>query len=75
MTPGGAPMLTRIRHRQALVNVVDTLKRIAQLEAQPELALIAEDVRAAMQSIGRITGKVGVEDVLDQIFSAFCIGK
>lgn len=75
MTPGDAPTLTRIRHRQALSDVVDALRRLAQAGASPELALMAEDVRMAMQSIGRITGKVGVEEVLDQIFSAFCIGK
>jgi tRNA modification GTPase len=75
MTPGDAPMLTRIRHRQALGDVVAALRHVAPEDAPPELALIAEDVRMAMQSIGRVTGKVGVEDVLDQIFSAFCIGK
>lgn len=75
MAPGDMPMLTRLRHRQALADVVDALKRVQRADAQPELALIAEDVRMAMQSIGRITGKVGVEGVLDQIFSSFCIGK
>jgi tRNA modification GTPase len=75
MAPGDAPMLTRARHRQALADVVEALRRALQAEALSELALIAEDVRMAMQAIGRITGKIGVEDVLDQIFSTFCIGK
>lgn len=39
------------------------------------LELRAEDVRRAAQALGRITGRVDVEDVLDQIFSRFCIGK
>ena len=40
-----------------------------------ELALLAEDLRLAARAIGRITGAVGVEDVLDRIFATFCIGK
>ena len=40
---------------------------------QPEL--MAEDVRLALRSIGRITGRVDVEDLLDVIFRDFCIGK
>lgn len=75
MTLGDVPMLTRMRHRQALGDVAEALGRLEQTDAPQELALIAEDVRNAMQAIGRITGKVGVEDVLDQIFSTFCIGK
>ncbi len=75
MAPGDLPVLTRLRHRQALADVVGALKRVQDAEALPELALIAEDVRMAMQSMGRITGKVNVESVLDQIFSSFCIGK
>ncbi|MGI9486049.1 MAG: tRNA uridine-5-carboxymethylaminomethyl(34) synthesis GTPase MnmE [Geminicoccaceae bacterium] len=75
MAPGDAPVLTRARHRQALVEVTTALARIEQARPAPELALIAEDLRIAMQAMGRITGRVGVEDVLDQIFSTFCIGK
>ncbi|MBL8675273.1 MAG: hypothetical protein JNL07_10325, partial [Rhodospirillales bacterium] len=37
--------------------------------------LVAEDVRLAAREIGRITGRVGVEDLLDVIFRDFCIGK
>ena len=44
-------------------------------EAQEELALLAECMREASAALGRITGAVDVEDVLDHIFSRFCIGK
>ncbi len=75
MAPGDAPVLTRARHRRALVEVSEALGRIEAAPSPPELALVAEDLRLAMQAMGSITGKVGVEDVLDRIFSAFCIGK
>jgi tRNA modification GTPase len=67
-----APALTRMRHRLALQDCVAALARA--LEAPlPELA--AEDVRLAARSLGRITGRVDVEDLLDIIFRDFCIGK
>jgi tRNA modification GTPase len=67
-----APVLTRARHRSALKDCVEALAR-AQNAAMPELA--AEDLRLASRALGRITGKVDVEDLLDVIFRDFCIGK
>ena len=66
------PALTRVRHRLALQESLDHLSRA--LHAQG-LELCAEDMRMAMRSIGRITGRVDVEDLLDVIFSSLCIGK
>lgn len=66
------PPLTRTRHREALAACVSALGR-ATLATMPELA--AEDVRLAVRSLGKITGRVDVEDVLDVIFRDFCIGK
>ncbi|HAJ20505.1 MAG TPA: tRNA uridine-5-carboxymethylaminomethyl(34) synthesis GTPase MnmE, partial [Rhodospirillaceae bacterium] len=43
--------------------------------AQPELALSGEDIRVALMEMGRITGRVDVETVLDVVFQEFCIGK
>jgi tRNA modification GTPase len=40
-----------------------------------QLELRAEDIRLAAIAIGRLTGRIDVEDMLDQIFSRFCIGK
>ncbi|HYH22586.1 MAG TPA: tRNA uridine-5-carboxymethylaminomethyl(34) synthesis GTPase MnmE [Azospirillum sp.] len=68
----GAPALTRARHRAALEECRDALGR-ALGAPLPELA--AEDVRLASRALGRITGRVDVEDVLDVIFRDFCIGK
>jgi tRNA modification GTPase len=75
MAPGEAPMLTRARHRAALQSAQEALGRIAGLPADAELALVAEDLRLAVRAIGRITGRVAVEDLLDVIFGEFCIGK
>lgn len=68
----GAPALTRVRHRRALEACVDALVRAVGADA-PEL--VAEDLRLAVQALGRITGRVDVEDLLDVIFRDFCIGK
>ena len=67
-----APLLTRARHREALEVAEDALRR--SLDAGlPELR--AEDLRLAWRSLGRITGRVDVEDLLDVIFADFCLGK
>ena len=72
--PGGAPLLTRPRHRQALGDAVAALRHALAAPAdRPEL--LAEDLRLAMRAVGRITGRVDVEDLLDFVFRDFCIGK
>ena len=68
----GPPPLTRARHRAALLEALARLDG-ARIAAWPELR--AEDLRLAMRALGRITGAVGVEDILDAIFRQFCIGK
>jgi tRNA modification GTPase len=69
--------LTRRRHRSALEDCVGYLDRFSEVaKAGPDAGeLAAEDLRLAARCLGRITGQVDVEDVLDQIFSEFCIGK
>jgi tRNA modification GTPase len=67
-----APVLTRARHREALETALAALQR--SLDAGlPELR--AEDLRLAWRSLGRITGRVDVEELLDVIFRDFCLGK
>lgn len=66
------PSLTRQRHRDALQECKASLERSL---AAPLPELVAEDLRMALRSLGRITGRVDVEDLLDVIFSDFCIGK
>ncbi|HYN40114.1 MAG TPA: tRNA uridine-5-carboxymethylaminomethyl(34) synthesis GTPase MnmE [Rhodospirillales bacterium] len=67
-----APALTRQRHRAALTSCLAALRRV---ERGPAVELLAEDLRTAAAALGRITGRVDVEQVLDVIFRDFCIGK
>ena len=71
-TDTGAPVLTRARHRAALEECQNHLCRAV---SAPLPDMRAEDVRLAMRALGRITGRVDVEDLLDIIFRDFCIGK
>jgi tRNA modification GTPase len=71
---GEIPALTRERHRQAIAAAVEALDRI---QAEPDLPceVVAEEVRLAQHAVGRIAGRVDVEDVLGEVFGRFCIGK
>jgi tRNA modification GTPase len=71
----GDALITRARHRAALEACVGHLDRLAAGAGLglPELA--AEDLRLAVRALGEVGGHVGVEDVLDRLFSGFCIGK
>jgi tRNA modification GTPase len=69
-----APAITQVRHRRLIETCAESLA--AFLAGKPhEIELRAEDLRRAADALGRITGRVDVEDVLDQVFKRFCIGK
>ncbi|XP_068174856.1 tRNA modification GTPase GTPBP3, mitochondrial isoform X2 [Antennarius striatus] len=70
----GAPTLTQARHRAHLQQCVVALAQYQQYR-DIDLALAAEGVRLALTCLGRITGRVGAEEILDIIFKDFCIGK
>jgi tRNA modification GTPase len=67
-----APALTRERHRHILLRATEALQ-ISVDASEPEVA--AEEMRVAMRELGRITGRVDVEELLDVVFRDFCIGK
>lgn len=67
-----SPLITQERYRVALQECVKNLQSFS-LEKNIELA--AEDLRLTAREIGKIIGDVGVENILDAIFSRFCIGK
>jgi tRNA modification GTPase len=68
-------LVTRARHRRALEETVSALERVLAAGPSGDDELIAEDLRAATTTLGRLTGRVDVEDILDVIFRDFCIGK
>jgi tRNA modification GTPase len=70
--PETATPLTRSRHRAALR---EALACLAELDGAGLPELRAECLRAASAALGRITGRVGIEAVLDAVFREFCIGK
>lgn len=71
--PSESPMITRERHRESLEQSLFHLKRY--LDVPLELELQAEELRLAAHTIAKITGQILVDDILDVVFSRFCIGK
>ncbi len=71
-----SPFVSTVRQKTALVNTAHCLESVVegvQNRLSPEL--ISSDLRAAMSALGEITGDVTTEEILDSIFSSFCIGK
>ncbi len=70
-----APLVTSVRHRDALARAVDSIGAAQAAAGSVPADLLAVDIRAALNALGEITGETIGEDLLDQIFSKFCIGK
>ena len=68
-------LITRERHRQNLEKCVEHLQTFEEKNNLEEFDKASEDLRLAIRYLGRITGKVDVEEILDSIFNDFCIGK
>ncbi len=66
--------LTQVRHRQALIDCRDALDQFL-VGSDLGVEVRAEALRQAAVALGRLTGRIDVEDVLGEIFSRFCIGK
>ncbi|MGD9838459.1 MAG: tRNA uridine-5-carboxymethylaminomethyl(34) synthesis GTPase MnmE [Afipia sp.] len=71
---GEMALVSRARHRTLLRETVEALDRAGR-SADMGDELLAEELRIAIHSLGRLTGRVDVEDILDAIFREFCIGK
>ena len=70
------PVITRTRHREALQSCLNSIKSAkTALLSDEEPEIVAEELRAAAKSLGRVVGAVDVEDLLDVVFGDFCIGK
>lgn len=75
VTGAAAPLITRARHREAFAECVQGLEVfLSGTETLPP-ELLAEELRQAARSLGRVAGTVDVEDLLDVVFRDFCIGK
>ena len=68
-------LITRTRHRHNLNQCLDHLKDFVEKKNAEEYDKAAEDLRLATRHLGKITGKVDVEEILGSVFNDFCIGK
>jgi tRNA modification GTPase len=66
-------VVAEARHHDALLRAAESLARAQEQLAQP--TLMASDLRDAVNGLGEITGETVGEEILDRIFSQFCIGK
>lgn len=74
LSGGDFPAVTRERHRLRLLDALASVEAgRAALDRAPEMA--GDDLRRAAEALSRVTGAIGVEDVLGEVFSTFCIGK
>lgn len=71
---GEDSLIGRERQRQLLIDSADGLRRALAITGQGD-ELVAEELRSAASSLGRLLGRVDIEDVLDKIFREFCVGK
>jgi tRNA modification GTPase len=72
---GEDALVTRARHRSELEAVARHLEAAASLSSADPIEFLAEELRLATRSLGRLTGRVDVDEIYDVIFSSFCIGK
>jgi tRNA modification GTPase len=72
LLPGTGEVALNARHRAALFDVLECLRSAGRTT---DLIIVAEALRTARSSLDRVTGRAGVEDMLDALFGRFCIGK
>ncbi|MBV8564751.1 MAG: tRNA uridine-5-carboxymethylaminomethyl(34) synthesis GTPase MnmE [Methylobacteriaceae bacterium] len=70
-----SPLITRARHREALLAAKEALDRACAAPMDTMVELLAEDIRLAARRLGRIAGLIDTEEILREIFARFCIGK
>lgn len=69
----GHGLMFRLRHRKHVQDCIEALQGYNEVKEQLELA--SEELRYAAKALGKITGAIDIEDILDAIFSEFCVGK
>lgn len=73
-TAGDAPLVTRARQRGLLQDALAALLRAGTSRSAGD-EIVAEELRIAATALGRLLGRIDVEDILGEIFGKFCIGK
>lgn len=73
--PAESALVSRERHRRALDEACAAFRRASEIDSGDREDVIAEELRTAVRSLGRLLGRVDVDDILDVIFRDFCIGK
>ena len=69
-------LITRLRHKQALLSAEESIAHaLLAIEQEVTSDCVAVDLRASLQYLGEITGSTSTDDILDRVFSEFCIGK
>ena len=69
-------MVTNLRHQQELIKTEHALQQVIErIEKAITNDILAMEIRQALQHLGEITGEITTDDLLDNIFSKFCIGK
>ena len=71
------PTISQTRHRTHLTNCLDHINTYFEITSQDnhDVVIATEEIRRAMRELGKITGHVSTEQILDIIFKDFCIGK
>ena len=75
ISPKENAYLTKERHVKCVEKAILAFERSIKLDINKDPELLSEELRSAANAIGSITNAIDVEDVLDDIFSSFCIGK
>ena len=71
-TSQSTQIITRARYRESLTECLENLEMFS---FNKPVELSAEDIRLAARALGKITGQIEVDEILDKIFGSFCIGK
>ena len=75
LEPNEPTMLSNLRQINGVKNALKALKRIKNLSLKKETELVAEELRLSSSAISNVTSVVDIDEILDEIFSKFCIGK
>ena len=73
--PADSLIITNERHKDALVRATNSINQAVQNISEDTLDLVSIDIKQAYIDIGEITGNTTSEDIIDQIFKKFCLGK